>query len=156
MNGRPVALLLLLLPLSGATPALISDCGGVVSLSSLSVVPAAPQAGAPVNASGSGVAQGAIAGSGDGGSITAYLFGAEVFTAPVSACGTNQTIDVLGFATLTVNGLSCPVAAGAQAQVSLALLIPSIANGIGPVGVIANATTDASSSAWCMNLTVFF
>ena len=156
MPARAAALLPLLLSLARATPAQISDCGGVVSLSSLSVVPATPQAGAPVNASGSGVAQGAVAGSGAGGSISAYLFGAEVFTAPVSACGANQSIDVLGFATLTVNALDCPVAAGAPAAVSLALLIPSIANGIGPVGVIANATTDTGGAAWCMNLTVFF
>jgi len=82
------------------------------------------------------------------------MYEANVFSAPVSACGQNQTIDILGLASLTVNALACPLAAGAPAAISLALVVPEAAKGLGDVTVIVNTTAASGAIAFCLNLTV--
>ena len=151
-----LVLLLLLAEAETTTPATIDSCGGDFIFSQLVITPQTPLAGAPCNVSGVGsLASMPVQASGPG---TAYaiLFGATVFSAPVSACGPTN-IDILGMASLDILGLDCPLSVGAAATVSLALTIPSIASGMGQIGFIVNTTSTTSGSiAWCLNLTAFF
>ena len=148
--------LLLTLPLAvpvAAQPAIISSCGGILSFSSLIITPATPVAGSPCNVTGVGTLSAAVQSSGPG-EASAILYGATVFSAPVAACGPTN-IDIMGLATLDIDGLSCPASAASPAAVSLALTIPSIASGMGQIGFIVN-TSSTVGAAWCLNLTAFF
>lgn len=94
--------------------------------------------------------------SGGTGDIAAYLFGASVWDGQFTTCGQNQTLNIMDIVSLTVNGLACPLAAGAPAAVSLAITVPSIASGL-TVDVIMNATAqDTLSPAFCLNLSLSF
>ena len=123
-----------------------------VSWSSLTVTPPSPQAGDTVIVNGTGTASVGI--TGGTGEIDAYLFGLNVFETTVNTCGQNQTIDVLDMATGTFNALACPVAAGAPAAMSFSLAIPDIANGLGALNIIMNATDSGKKAAFCVNMSV--
>ena len=77
-----------------------------------------------------------------------------MWSANVSACGQNQTISILGLAELVFDAVDCPVVAGSPVSISLALTVPSLAKGVGPVNVILNAVAANGNDAICLNLTV--
>ena len=135
-------------------PPVLAGCGGAVAWSSLSVSPAQPKAGLPVVLNATGAASAAV-GTGGTGNVTAYLWGMNVWSAPVAACGANQTLDVDGFATLTFNGLACPLAAGAPAALSVSLTVPAIAAGMGQIAVVVGAY-EGSELDFCLNMTLNF
>jgi ML domain len=132
----------------------LTSCGGEVSWSALSVSPATPKAGSPVELSANGTAKASI--TGGSGLVSAFLFGADVFDGQIFSCGANQTIDVEGIVQITFNGLACPLATGDPASLSLSLVIPEVAAGIGEVGVIINSTDSRGSVAFCLNMSVVF
>ncbi len=150
----------LIAPSAGAPPpppptlAPCLDTAGAVAWTQLAVAPAQPVAGSPVTLTGVGAMTAPVAGG--AGEVSAFLFGSDVFDGAINTCGADQSIDVLGLATISFNGLACPLAIGANANLNLSLVIPAIAQGIGAIGVTVNATDGASGVAYCLNMTVFF
>lgn len=135
---------------------LASTCGGTVAFPSLVFTPALPVAGDLVSLTATGAARSAVAGG--AGNITASLWGSPVFEGAVNTIGVNQTLDIEGIVSLTFNGFDAPLAAGAPAELSFSIVVPSIAEGMGAIGVIINATDGgaAGNAAVCLNLTLTF
>ena len=169
-------------------PPVAQSCGGELTWSSITFSPPVPVAGKPVNVTAIGRTAAPIADGGSG-SITATLWGAPVFTGVINTCsfnipwtpqtsavltpsprvtrsflcagGLNQTLDIDGIVTLTIDGLgNCPLAAGAAGEaLSFSIVVPSIAAGIGAIGVIVNSTDGPSLSAgaaYCLNISLNF
>jgi hypothetical protein len=114
-------------------------------------VPPAPQAGDTVQINGTCIVNAAI--SGGSGQIDAYLYGVDVFEQPVNTCG-QTAIDVLGVATGTLNAMPCPLAAGGTGRFSFTMQIPDEAQGLGLLNITVQAKDQASSPAFCVNLSV--
>ena len=93
---------------------------------------------------------------GGNGLLSAYLFGADVFDGPFTTCGgLNQSMDIMGIVSLSLNGLACPLAVGAPGAVSLSIVVPTVAEGM-TIDVILNATLPDASRAFCLNMSVAF
>ena len=104
---------------------------------------------------GTGTAASAITNSGFSvGEIDAFLFGLEVYAAPIDTCGLGQQIDVLGLTTGVLDALQCPVAAQAPVKVGFSMLIPDEAQGLGQLQIIVNSTDQNKATAMCLNLTI--
>lgn len=119
----------------------INACGGSFNLTKWLVSPPNPQAGDTVVLNATGTETGAAL-TGGAGTINAYLFGADVFTAPFNTCGLTQ-IDVLGLATGILNAPACPIAPGAQGKIGFTLPIPGEASGLGLLNIVLNASDSA-------------
>ena len=129
-------------------------------MTSITVHPASPQAGDTVVLNATGVSgcvrpcpalQSALPAShppapfrsalltGGSGTINAYLFGSDVFTAPVNTCGYTD-VDVLGVADGSLYGPNCspqtPIQPGQQGTISFSMAIPSEGQGLGQLNVI--------------------
>lgn len=104
---------------------------------------------------GTGTAATAIVNSAlSAGEIVGYLFGLEVYAAPIDTCGLGQQIDVLGITTGVLDALNCPVAAQSPVRVGYTMLIPQEAQGLGLLQIIVNSTDQNKAVAMCLNLTV--
>jgi hydrogenase maturation factor HypE len=88
------------------------------------------------------------------GTIDAYLFGLEVYAAPIDTCGLGQQIDVLGLVTGVLDALNCPVASGASVKIGFEMAIPDEAQGLGALQIFVNGTDQNKVTAVCLNLTV--
>lgn len=84
------ALLLLAAAPAALAQTYISSCGGTFNLTKFAVTPPNPQAGDTVVMNVTGTETGAPLAGGTG-VINAYLFGAEVFTAPFAVRPRSQT-----------------------------------------------------------------
>ena len=124
----------------------INACGGSFNLTKWLVTPPNPAAGDTVTLNATGTETGAAL-TGGTGTINAYLFGADVFTAPFSSCGQTQ-IDVLGLATGILDAPACPIATGAQGKIGFTLPIPGEAAGLGQLNIILNAS-DSNNGFSC-------
>ncbi len=122
----------------------------------MSFTPAQPVAGSLVSLATVGAATSAV--SGGAGNVTAFLWGSPVFEGAISAIGLNQTLDIEGIVSLTFNGFAGALAAGAPASLSFSIVVPSIAEGMGAIGVIMNSTDGGAAGdlAFCLNLTLTF
>jgi len=141
-------------------PPSLAPCAGAsaVAWSSLAVSPARPAAGAPVVVTAKGAAAAAVSANAAG-NITASLWGAPVWSGAITACGLNQTLSIEDIVDLTFDGLvGCPLASGAPAALRFELTVPSIAQGMGAIGVIVSAEDPdaAGASAFCLNITLSF
>lgn len=138
-------------------PPSLTSCGGAINWTTVTFSPAIPIAGQPVVLNVTGLATSSVL-TGGAGNISAYLWDQVVFEGAITACDQNQTLDIDGLASVTFNGVACPLAAGAPASLSLSLVIPSAASGIGAVGVIVNASDGSSltNDAFCLNATITF
>jgi hypothetical protein len=93
--------------------------------------------------------------SGGQGRIDAYLYGLDVFSLIVNTCGQDQSVDVLGVATGTLNALACPVSQGkSNANISFSIGIPNEAAGLGSLAIIVNGTQQVGAPAYCLNLSI--
>ena len=137
-------------------PPTVSSCGGTINWSNTSFSPLQPIAGALVSLSALGSATASVVGG--SGNVTAFLWGAPVFEGLITAIGLNQSLDIEGIVALTFNGLPQAVVAGDAAAISFSIVVPGIAEGMGTIGVIINATdgSEDSALAFCLNLTVTF
>ncbi len=88
------------------------------------------------------------------GEIDAYIYGADLFTAPVNTCGVGQQIDVLGAPTATFDAITCPAAPGSTVTVGVVLPIPSEASGLGTINItlVANDTAPSPRIAYCFDV----
>lgn len=125
-------------------PAVLTSCGGYVKWANLTVTPAAPQAGDTVYINGTGLTQAPC--SGGVGAINAYLFGADMFTAPINTCGLNQQINILDQAEATFDALVCPANANQLVKLGLVVPIPSFASGIGQLNITLTANDTSTAS----------
>ncbi len=82
-----------------------ASCGGSFNNTSVKLSPPSPQAGDTVVLNATGVETGAVL-SGGSGVINAFLFGDNVFTAPVNTCGYTD-VNVLGIADGSLYGPAC-------------------------------------------------
>lgn len=93
--------------------------------------------------------------SGGLGEIDAYLYGVDMFTAPVNTCGTGQLVDILGATVAVFDALSCPVQRGASVRMGFVLPIPQEASGLGQLNItlMANDTSTPNSvQVYCLDL----
>jgi hypothetical protein len=88
------------------------------------------------------------------GEIDAYLYGSDVFTAPVNTCGSGQMIDILGATTADFDALPCPVQGGDTVHMGFVLPIPAEAAGLGQLNItlMANDTSTRASMVYCLDL----
>lgn len=138
-----------------STPAVLTSCGptsSVINFKSLQISPTSPSAGDNVTLTATGVALSSV--TGGVANIDAYLFGTDVFSSSVQTCGQNQSVDVMGIVTGTMNALACPLAPAAAAAMSFNIVIPSEGSGLGQLTIILNATQQTNLPAFCVNLTV--
>ena len=95
--------------------------------------------------------------TGGSGVINAFLFGSNVFTAPVNTCGYTD-VDVLGVADGSLYGPSCspatPLRPGDKGSISFSMQIPQEGQGLGTLNIIVNASDQLNAFAWCANLTL--
>jgi hypothetical protein len=142
-------LALALLPVASAQT-YITPCGGTFNLTKWVVTPANPAAGDTVVLNVTGVETGSTALTGGQGVINAYLFGADVFTAPFATCN-QTTIDVLGLATGYLDAPHCgptePISQGQQGKINFSLAIPGEASGLGELTIILSASDSGNSLA---------
>jgi hypothetical protein len=129
----------------------INDCGGSFNITKWVISPPNPQAGDTVTLNATGVELGSTPLTGGTGVINAYLFGAQVFTAPFNTCNETQ-IDVLGFATgildAPVCGSTLPINQGQQGKIGFVLPIPGAGSGLGQLNIVLNAS-DAQNNFAC-------
>ncbi len=148
-----LALTCFAVPTSAQQPnATLASCGGTANFTSMAINPPAPQAGQTVSLNTSGVASSVI--SGGAGTISAFLFGVEVFTAPIGTCGLGQQIDILSLTTAYLDALACPVEAGANTTLGVVIPIPSEAYGLGQLNITLSAQDQNNNLAYCFNLSV--
>jgi hypothetical protein len=139
-------------------PPSLAPCAGAsaVAWSSLSLSPAHPAAGAPVIVTAVGAAASPVSAAAAG-NITAFLWGAPVWSGAIAGCGLNQTLNIMDIVDLSFDGLlGCPLASGAPAALRLEIVVPSIAQGMGTIGVIVNAAEPAGGNVFCLNMSVSF
>jgi hypothetical protein len=84
------------------------------------------------------------------GQVNAYLYGLDVFQAPITTCGETQ-IDVLGYATGILDALPCPTAAGEKVAFGFFMPIPAEGQGLGQLNITINATDQTGNTiAFCL------
>jgi len=134
-----------------------SCCGpadvNCVRWTSMVFSPPAPVAGGTLMVNGTGIAAGPVSNSSQStGAINAFLYGLNVFSAPLAACG-QTVVDVLDVTTGTLDGLPCPVANGQKVALGFVLPIPDEAQGLGELVINLN-TTDQTGNliAWCLQV----
>ena len=76
---------------AAAQPAVLQSCSSYIQWKSLTVFPASPNAGDIVSVNGTGTLSVPV--TGGAGTINAFLFGDDVFVAPITTCGLGQQID---------------------------------------------------------------
>ena len=95
--------------------------------------------------------------TGGTGVINAFLFGSNVFTAPVNTCGFTD-VDVLGVVDGYLYGPACsaavPLSPGGKGTISFSITIPSVGQGLGELNIIVNTTDQQNAPSWCANLTL--
>ena len=108
-----------------------------------------------LNATGVSAVTNAV--TGGTGVINAFLFGSNVFTAPVNTCGFTD-VDVLGVVDGYLYGPACsaatPLNPGGKGTISFSMTIPSEGAGLGTLNIIVNTTDQNNGPSWCANLTV--
>ena len=124
-----------------------------VKWSSMVFSPAAPVAGSTMIVNGTGIVQGPVSSSTlSVGAVNAFLFGLNVFSAPINTCG-ETIIDVLDVTTGVLDALQCSVVAGQKVALGLVLPIPQEAQGLGTLNITVNATDSSGNLvAFCVDV----
>lgn len=147
-----IALFLALASAQNPPPTILS-CGGSLNLTSFTITPKSPQAGDTVTMNATGLLNGVGSLTGGSGSISAYLFGLDVFDTTFNTCGETQ-IDIDGLATGILDGPACPLTKGQKGALGFYLPIPEAGAGLGQLQIILNATDSNKVPAYCVNLTI--
>lgn len=128
-----------------------TDCGDStfhLNFTTTSLVPDPPVQGSTAYLNASGIVNEAVT----NGTVDMYVLldGVELYTNNANTCGQTVIELPLGFGTITVNSLNCPVKANTVQNISIGVLVPS---GIpsGTFTVIFNATDQNNNNLYCLN-----